>query len=103
MAGNRGMMASLDGIGMAHEKQLSFTTLGGQVVEMPVRGKHYVQPRGYFYHPGTGPKDQTCGTCKHCARYRKWAKCEKNRARWTGGRGTDILVRSPACKYWEAV
>ena len=102
-AGSRGMMPHSMESGMARETQLSFTTLGGEIVEVPVRGKHYVQPRGYFYPPGTGPKNETCGTCKHCARFKKWAKCELNRARWTGGRGSDILARSPACKYWETV
>lgn len=84
------------------EKQLTFTTLGGEVVTVAQRGKHYIEPRGYFYHPGTGPEGETCGTCKHLSPGRRWHKCELNRARWTGGRGTDVLVRAPACKYWES-
>lgn len=80
--------------------QLTFTTMGGETVTVPKRGKHYVQPRGYFYHPGTGPADETCGSCKHiCGR--RYKKCVLNRARWTHGRGSDILAGSPACKYWE--
>lgn len=81
--------------------QLTFTTIGGEVVTVQQRGKHYVQPRGYFYHPGTGPEGETCGTCQHIERHRRWAKCALNRARHTGGRGSDVLVGSPACKYWE--
>lgn len=83
--------------------QLTFTTLGGEVVAVQQRGKHYVQPRGYFYHPGTGPEGETCGTCKHIVGFRRWNKCNLNRARWTGGRGSDILVRAAACRYWEVV
>lgn len=85
--------------------QLTFQTMGGDTVVVPERGKHYVQPRGYAAPPGTGPKGETCGSCAHhCAlRYAKnYHKCGLNRARWTGGRGTDILVRSPACSKWSA-
>ena len=83
-------------------RQLTFLSIGGEIVTAQQRGKHYVQPRGYFYHPGTGPADETCGSCKHIMAGRRWYKCGLNRARWTGGRGSDILVRSLACKYWEA-
>lgn len=89
-------------------KQLTFTTMGGETITIKPKGKHYTQPRGYFYHPGTGPKGETCGTCKHCVRERNyrgtktWAKCDLARARWTGGRGTDILIKAAACKYWES-
>lgn len=81
-------------------KQLTFTTIGGEVVTAQQRGKHYVQPRGYYYHPGTGPAGETCGSCAHIIG-RRYKKCSLNQARWTHGRGTDILARSPACKYWE--
>lgn len=87
---------------MSTAKQLTFQTMGGETVTVKERGKHYVQPRGYFYHPGTGPTEETCKTCKHIADFGRWKKCNLNRARWTGGRGTDILTGSPACKYWEA-
>lgn len=60
-------------------KQLTFTTIGGEVVTAQQRGKHYVQPRGYFYHPGTGPQGETCGTCKHITDGRRWHKCGLNR------------------------
>jgi hypothetical protein len=81
--------------------QLSFTTLGGEVITAPKRGKHYVQQRGYAFHPGTGPAGETCATCQHIARFAKFRKCNKAKAIWTGGPRTDILARAPACKYWE--
>lgn len=81
--------------------QLTFTTMGGESVKVPVRGKHYVKPSGYMYHPGTGPEGETCGSCKHDVRFRRYHKCGLARRVWTHGRGSDILARSPACKYWE--
>lgn len=57
--------------------------------------------RGYYAPPGTGPKGETCGTCKHACDFGRYKKCGKARSKWTGGRGTDILVRSPACSAWE--
>lgn len=69
------------------------------------RGKHYVEPRGYYGIPGTGPEGKTCRDCVHYTHKDNVAgtypKCGKNRARWTGGRGSDILARAPACKYFE--
>lgn len=84
-------------------EQLTFTTLGGETVSVPLRGKHYVQPRGYAYSPGTGPEGETCGSCRFKQPGRRWNKCghEFARRKHTGGRGSDILTRSPACKYWE--
>ncbi len=85
-------------------EQLSFTTIGGETVTVPERGKHYVQPRGYYYSPGTGPAGETCGGCQHKVRRGgvagRYIKCALNRARWTRGRGSDILANAPACKYW---
>jgi hypothetical protein len=63
------------------------------------------RPNGYAAQPGTGPEGETCGTCKHhCQiRYsRTYHKCGLIRHLWTGGPGSDILVRSPACRSWEA-
>jgi len=86
-------------------KQLTFKTLGGDEVSYPVRGKHYVQQRGYADHPGTGPKGETCKTCRHrmqmAGSSQRWNKCEKARWKWTGGRGSDILASAPACRLWE--
>jgi hypothetical protein len=86
------------------EKQLTFTTMGGETVTVPLRGKHYVQPKGYAAPPGTGPAGETCKTCQHLVynqMAKSYPKCDLNRARWTGGRGSDILVKAPACRLWE--
>lgn len=59
---------------------------------------------GYAAVPGTGPEDEACGTCRWCERFsasRSWFKCRLMRSFWTGGRGTDILFRAPACSRWE--
>lgn len=81
--------------------QMTFTTMGGDTVIVPKRGKHYIEPRGYAHFPGTGPEGETCGSCKHIQRYRRWAKCALARAVHTCGRGSDILVRAAACSKWE--
>ena len=85
-------------------EQLTFTTLGGAVVTVPKRGKHYVQQRGYVAPPGTGPAGETCGSCQHIKRVaggaRVFRKCGLNQARWTGGPGSDILAGAPACRKW---
>jgi hypothetical protein len=58
---------------------------------------------GYAAPPGTGPKGETCKTCSFYTHRSgmKYRKCYKIVAKWTGGPGTDILARSPACRYWE--
>ena len=58
-------------------------------------------PKGYASAPGTGPKDEACGTCAHARRFGRYAKCHLLRLHWTGGPGTDIKLRSPACRQWE--
>ncbi len=62
------------------------------------------QPKGYFAAPGTGPEGETCRTCKHATAKRMsktYWKCGKASARWTGGLGSDIRLKSPACVGWE--
>ena len=86
---------------MSGSGQLTFTTMGGDTITVPKRGKHYIQPRGYADHPGTGPAGETCGSCKHISHGRRWAKCDLTRACHTGGRRSDILVRAAACSKWE--
>lgn len=83
-------------------EQLTFTTLAGETVTVKKRGKHYVQPRGYAHYPGGGPEGETCGSCKHIVRSRRYRKCGLIRAIWTRGPGSDILAGSPACSKWEA-
>ena len=57
--------------------------------------------------PGSGPHGETCGSCKHARRMgnvgkKTWAKCRRMQARWTSGAATDIRLRTPACRKWEA-
>lgn len=87
---------------MRDSGQLTFTTMGGDTVTVPVRGKHYIEPRGYNQPPGTGPAGETCGTCAYIVGGRRWHKCDLSRARWTHSRGTDVLVKAPACRKWSA-
>lgn len=64
-----------------------------------------VKKGGHAACPGSGPDGQTCGSCRHLARKRMsktYLKCELMRAIWTGGGGTDVRARDPACKKWEA-
>ena len=60
------------------------------------------RPNGYAAEPGTGPRGEFCRTCAFVVLFRKWAKCEKLRGVWTGGRGTDILKTAQACSQWQA-
>lgn len=63
-------------------------------------------PKGHAWRPGTGPEGETCRTCANLARtlgtQRAYLKCGLMRAKWTRSRGTDVLARDPACKFWEA-
>lgn len=59
---------------------------------------------GHAAPPGTGPKGETCGSCKNL--YRKsmgktYLKCWLMKAVWTGGGGTDVRARDLACRKWE--
>lgn len=54
--------------------------------------------------PGTGPENETCGSCKYLYRKRMskvYLKCGLCRALWTGGGGSDVKSRDPACSRWE--
>lgn len=89
---------------MVDSGQLTFRTMGGDTVVVPTRGKHYVKPNGYAHIPGGGPAGETCGSClHHCVKRmgKRYHKCDLAQAKWTGGRGSDILVGSPACSKWE--
>lgn len=64
------------------------------------------QPKGYAAPPGTGPTGERCRTCAHkrstgsmCARV--YWKCGLMEHAWTGGPGSDIRMRSPACRMWK--
>lgn len=73
--------------------------------DTPPPKKRKSRARGYAWPPGSGPEGETCKTCKHCVRRAFTAgtyhKCLLMRASWTGGKSSDILVRSPACRMWE--
>lgn len=56
---------------------------------------------GHAAPPGTGPKGETCGSCKHVRRSNKFFKCDLRRATWTHGYGTDVRARDEACVKWE--
>ena len=67
-------------------------------------GKRGPRQNGYAWRPGTGPTGETCGSC--CQLYRKrlsktYPKCLLMRAHWTGGKGSDVKIKSPACRNWE--
>lgn len=93
-------MKRMKGGGVAHAQSIF-----GEPLEIKVRGKHYVEPRGYAHTPGTGPQGETCKSCRHytrvCGGNRAFPKCGLMENRWTHGRGSDILAASPACKKWE--
>ncbi len=64
------------------------------------------EPAGYVARPGGGPAGETCGSCRHIHRTtgtaKVYLKCGLASARWTGGRKSDVLSRSPSCWRWAA-
>ncbi len=61
------------------------------------------QACGYAAVPGTGPAGETCKTCRHAYAVefaRRYWKCD--RIRPTRGLGTDIRLKAPACRRWQA-
>lgn len=74
------------------------------IAEARVLTRKGTPPKGYAAPPGTGPKGETCGTCDHILRRRLgkiYLKCGKAEYKWTGGPGSDIRARAPACRLWE--
>lgn len=68
------------------------------------KGKRDESVRGYVARPGSGPKNETCGTCKHLCRikYSKtYLKCGLVKHAWTASPKTDVRAKSPACQLWE--
>lgn len=70
------------------------------------KGRKPTKPNGYAAAPGTGPAGERCGTCEHACRVsgntaNTYRKCLLMKPNWTGGPGSDILFRSPACRLWE--
>jgi hypothetical protein len=69
-----------------------------------MRKRKTPQPAGYAALPGTGPKGETCGSCRHLYRMqcaKTYLKCELMRPDWTGGTGSDIRAKAPACRRWD--
>lgn len=85
-------------------RRIETTDLFGErvVVNVSEAKRPVVQPKGYASAPGTGPADETCASCTHARRFGRYAKCELLRHHWTGGQGTDIKLRTPACQQWAA-
>lgn len=68
------------------------------------KGRKPTPKRGYAAPPGTGPAGETCKTCRHLRRRdmaKTYLKCALMEAVWTGGPGTDILAKAPACRRWD--
>lgn len=64
-----------------------------------------VKKRGHADRPGTGPKGESCGSCNHLAKRRlskTYTKCGLTEATWTGGGGSDVRHKDPACSFWQA-
>ncbi len=71
-----------------------------------IRRKRVMPDRAHPATPGTGPEEETCGSCVHLARKRSpsgklFRKCGLLRAQWTHGPGTDIRSKDAACVRWE--
>ena len=63
--------------------------------------------RGHAGQPGAGPEGETCKSCRWIEGVwggnKRFSKCSHHLApRRTGGPGTDIRQRDPACERWEA-
>ena len=61
---------------------------------------------GYAAKPGTGPKGETCQSCKYYLRVnyhgKIYLKCMLTKP-WTHGRGSDIKAGTPACAMWKSM
>lgn len=58
----------------------------------------------YAAQPGGGPEGETCGSCAHLRRKqmaKTYLKCALTAKAWTGGAGTDVKARAPACSKWQ--
>lgn len=66
--------------------------------------KRRENPNGYAARPGTGPANHFCRDCRHAVKVnggrRDFWKCKLCCQRWTHGYGSDIRLKSPACRHW---
>lgn len=64
------------------------------------------RPNGYAAPPGSGPENETCGSCGHCRQRtvhgKHFYKCGLMMAAWSRDRATDIVLKSPACRRHQA-
>lgn len=77
---------------------------GAPIIEPSKAKRKPTVKRGYAAPPGTGPDGETCGSCAHIASKpmaKTYHKCGLMKRAWTGGSGSDVLVKSPACRLWE--
>ena len=73
------------------------------VIEAAERAKRF-KKRGHAGQPGEGPEGETCKTCRHATYVqmsKRYHKCALTRHTWTGGPGSDIRLKDPACQFWE--
>ena len=76
--------------------------------EVPAFNRHLGKAggaNGYAAPPGSGPAGETCSSCGNCTRHtmqsaRAFHKCDLTVH--TGGRGSDVLVTAPACRFWKS-
>lgn len=66
----------------------------------PVKRAKY-HKNGYASVPGSGPPGETCGSCAFVRKRMRFHKCKLMCHRWTNSYGTDVLLKSPACRKWE--
>lgn len=75
-----------------------------QIAPLQIKRQREREPRGYAAAPGSGPAGETCKSCRHFVikrMARDYRKCGLRRGQWTGGAGTDVKARAPACSKWE--
>ena len=71
---------------------------------LPESARRRVKLGGHAAIPGSGPAGETCGSCSHAVckvLAKRYWKCGLAKARWTGGGGTDVRLRDPACEKWS--
>jgi hypothetical protein len=86
---------------------VTFKTLGGKTVTVtvPSRSPGRRAPQtanGYAAKPGTGPAGENCKSCVHAVKRWYWWKCALLKAPWPHSCRTDIRLKSPACRHWQA-